>query len=56
MEILGIGPMELFFIVLLAMIILGPKDMVKAGRTLGVHAGRDSGPTTTGPCVVLEGN
>ena len=35
MEILGIGPMELFFIVLLAIIILGPKDMVKAGRTVG---------------------
>jgi Sec-independent protein translocase protein TatA len=35
MEILGIGPMELFFIVILALIILGPKDMMKAGRTLG---------------------
>ena len=35
MEFLGIGPFELFFIVLLALIILGPKDMVKAGRTIG---------------------
>jgi Sec-independent protein translocase protein TatA len=35
MEILGIGPMELFFIVILALIILGPKDMMKAGRTIG---------------------
>jgi Sec-independent protein translocase protein TatA len=35
MEILGIGPLELFFILLLALIILGPGDMVKAGRTLG---------------------
>lgn len=35
MEILGIGPLELFFIVLIALIVLGPKDMVKAGRTIG---------------------
>ena len=35
MEILGISPMELFFIVILAIIILGPKDMAKAGRTVG---------------------
>jgi len=35
MEILGIGPSELLFIVLLALIILGPKDMQKAGRTIG---------------------
>jgi Sec-independent protein translocase protein TatA len=35
MEFLGIGPLELFFIVVIALIILGPKDMIKAGRTLG---------------------
>lgn len=35
MEILGIGPLELFFIVIIALIILGPKDMVKAGKTIG---------------------
>ncbi len=35
MEVLGIGPLELFFILLIALIILGPGDMVKAGRTLG---------------------
>src|SRR5512132_2743595 len=35
MEILGIGPSELFFIILIAIIILGPKDMQKAGRTVG---------------------
>jgi Sec-independent protein translocase protein TatA len=35
MEILGIGPLELLFILLIALIILGPGDMVKAGRTLG---------------------
>jgi sec-independent protein translocase protein TatB len=35
MEILGIGPMELAFIVIIALIVLGPKDMAKSGRTLG---------------------
>lgn len=35
MDILGIGPLELFFIVMIALIVLGPKDMVKAGRTIG---------------------
>jgi sec-independent protein translocase protein TatB len=35
MEILGIGPLELVFILIIALIILGPGDMVKAGRTLG---------------------
>ena len=35
MEILGIGPLELVFILLIALIVLGPKDMVKAGRTIG---------------------
>src|SRR5512139_1381017 len=35
MEILGIGPLELFFILIIALIVLGPKDMVKAGRTIG---------------------
>ena len=35
MEIFGIGPMELLFIAMLAIIVLGPKDIVKAGRTIG---------------------
>ncbi|MGE5224075.1 MAG: twin-arginine translocase TatA/TatE family subunit [Omnitrophica WOR_2 bacterium] len=35
MEFLGIGPLELVFIVLLALIILGPKDMIKTGRSIG---------------------
>ena len=35
MEFLGIGPSELVFIILIAIIILGPKDMQKAGRTIG---------------------
>lgn len=35
MEFLGIGPLELLFILIIALIVLGPSDMVKAGRTLG---------------------
>jgi Sec-independent protein translocase protein TatA len=35
MDILGVGPLELLFIFLIALIFLGPNDMVKAGRTLG---------------------
>jgi Sec-independent protein translocase protein TatA len=35
MEFLGVGPLELFFILIIALIFLGPRDMVKAGRTLG---------------------
>jgi Sec-independent protein translocase protein TatA len=35
MEILGIGMPELLFIVVIALIILGPKDMQKAGKTIG---------------------
>jgi len=35
MEILGIGPSELLFIIIIALIVLGPKDMQKTGRTVG---------------------
>jgi sec-independent protein translocase protein TatB len=35
MEILGIGASELLFIVIIALIVLGPRDMQKAGRTIG---------------------
>ena len=35
MEILGIGPSELIFIIVIALIVLGPKDMQKAGRAIG---------------------
>jgi sec-independent protein translocase protein TatB len=35
MEIFGIGPLELLLIMLLALIILGPKDMQKIGKNLG---------------------
>jgi Sec-independent protein translocase protein TatA len=35
MEILGIGPLELLLIVLLAVIVLGPKDIQKVAKSLG---------------------
>jgi sec-independent protein translocase protein TatB len=35
MEILGIGAPELVFIIIIALIVLGPKDMQKAGRSIG---------------------
>jgi sec-independent protein translocase protein TatB len=35
MDIFGIGPTELAFIILIALIVLGPKDMQKTGRTIG---------------------
>jgi Sec-independent protein translocase protein TatA len=35
MEIFGIGPLELLFIILLALLILGPKDMVRIGKNIG---------------------
>lgn len=35
MEILGIGMPELVFIFIIALLILGPKDMQKAGKTVG---------------------
>lgn len=35
MEILGIGPTELIWILIIALIVLGPNDMVKAGKSMG---------------------
>ena len=35
MEILGIGPLEFIVILVILLIVLGPNDMAKAGRTLG---------------------
>lgn len=35
MEILGIGATELVFILLIAIIVLGPKEMQNAGKTVG---------------------
>jgi len=34
-EIFNIGPLELLFIVVLALLILGPQDMVKTARSIG---------------------
>jgi Sec-independent protein translocase protein TatA len=35
MEIFGIGPLEIAFILILVIIIFGPKDLVKTGKTIG---------------------
>ncbi len=35
MELFGVGVPELIFIVIIAIIVLGPKDMAKAGATIG---------------------
>ena len=35
MEILGIGAPELIFVILIALIVLGPRDMQKAGKSIG---------------------
>jgi len=40
MEILGVGPQELIFIIVIALIVLGPKDMQKAGKTIGQYLNR----------------
>jgi Sec-independent protein translocase protein TatA len=35
MEVLGIGPLEFLLILVVALIVFGPKDVAKAGRTIG---------------------
>lgn len=35
MNILGIGPLELLFVLLIGLLVLGPEGMVDAGRKLG---------------------
>jgi len=35
MNIFGIGPLEFFLILVIALIIMGPNDMAKAGKTMG---------------------
>ena len=35
MDFLGIGPLEVLFILIIALIIFGPKDIVKAGKATG---------------------
>ncbi len=35
MELLGVGPLELVFIVLIALIVIGPRDISKTARAAG---------------------
>ena len=35
MEVLGVGPTELILIIVVALIVLGPKDLAKTGKTVG---------------------
>jgi sec-independent protein translocase protein TatB len=35
MEFLGVGPTEFLFIIVIALIVLGPKDLAKTGQTVG---------------------
>jgi len=35
MDILGIGPLELIIVFVIILLILGPNDMTKVGRTIG---------------------
>jgi Sec-independent protein translocase protein TatA len=35
MDLLGIGPLELLFILLIAFLILGPKNIEKTGKSVG---------------------
>lgn len=35
MELFGVGPLELLFIIVIALIVMGPQDMAKAARKLG---------------------
>ena len=40
MNFLGIGPLELIFILLIAIIVVGPRDLSKTARTLGQYLNR----------------
>jgi sec-independent protein translocase protein TatB len=35
MEVLGIGPLEALFVLILALLVVGPKDLGKAARSFG---------------------
>jgi sec-independent protein translocase protein TatB len=39
-DVLGIGPLELMFVILIALIIIGPKDMSKTARSAGRYLNR----------------
>jgi Sec-independent protein translocase protein TatA len=40
MDIFGIGPLEIIFILLIAMVVVGPRNMGKTGRMLGSFLNR----------------
>ena len=40
MDIFGIGPLEIIFILLIAMVIVGPRNMGKTGRMIGSFLNR----------------
>ena len=35
MDFFGVGPLEILLVLVIALIVMGPKDMAKAGRTIG---------------------
>lgn len=35
MDFLGIGPLELLFILIIILLVVGPRDMAKTGRSIG---------------------
>ena len=37
MDFFGVGPLELFFVILVALLVLGPNRMVEVARTLGKY-------------------
>jgi hypothetical protein len=52
MEILGVGVPEMAFILLIALILLGPKDMIAAGRTLVRRCAKSSPRLPGKPCAL----
>jgi Sec-independent protein translocase protein TatA len=40
MDIFGIGPLEIIFILLIAMVVVGPRNMGKTGRMIGSFLNR----------------
>ena len=35
MDILGVGPLELLFVIFIALVVIGPRDIGKAARSIG---------------------
>lgn len=40
MDLLGVGPLELIFFVVLLLVLFGPKDLAKGARQLGIWVNR----------------